>query len=82
VQARLGIIIGPTPEMARVLEEFDLGTVAVDFSAESLAAVFDAMTPEGVAAWKHAADAAAEPLSGERQQGRFSRIVDELLTAR
>jgi hypothetical protein len=75
VQARLGIVIGPSPEMARVLEEHDLGVVLPAFDARSLTTCIEALSPERVAAWKANAHAAASALSGESQM----EILDALL---
>jgi hypothetical protein len=79
VQARLGIVIGPSPEMVRVVTDHGLGAITEDFSAKALAQVLDALTPELVAEWKQAADRAAKPLSGESQLNVFERIVGEVL---
>lgn len=67
VQARLGLLIGPSPEMERILREHDLGAVTDAFDAESLARVLDGLTPGRVNAWKANADRAAELLSAEAQ---------------
>lgn len=67
VQARLALVIGPTPEMARVVEQYELGWVAEGFSAEAVAAVLDRLHVEAVDRAKAAAHAAAAPLSAERQ---------------
>ncbi|GAA1129360.1 glycosyltransferase [Arthrobacter flavus] len=66
VQARLGIIIGPSPEMARIVNEHDLGVVSDDFSAESLREVIQSLTAEHVAKYKQNSHNAAEALSSER----------------
>ena len=76
VQARLGEIVGPSPEMKRFVEEYGLGEVLPDFESSSLAAALEALTPERVAEWKAASDAHAEALSSESQ----GRIWDELIT--
>ena len=67
VQARLGIIIGPSPEMARTLVEHDLGVVAAGFGADDIRHTLDALTPERVATWKQRAHEAAAALSAEQQ---------------
>ncbi|MGA7205504.1 MAG: glycosyltransferase family 1 protein [Specibacter sp.] len=67
VQARLGVIVGPSPAMVSLVQEYGFGTVTKDFSAESLSATMQSMTPETVAGWKAAADSAAHPLSAESQ---------------
>jgi len=67
VQARLALVIGPSPEMAGLVEEHDLGVVARDFTPEGFAAAIDALTPAGVAAAKAASDRAARVLCAEEQ---------------
>jgi len=81
VQARIGVIIGPSPEMVREVSEYGLGAVTADFTARSLSQVIDDLTPELVWQWKTSADGAAQPLSGELQLDRFNRVIDGLVTA-
>ncbi len=78
VQARLGVVVGPSPEMARYVEEYGFGEVLPDFTAESLARTLDALAADRVAEWKAAAHARAEELSGERQMAVWSGIVARL----
>lgn len=80
VQARLGLIIGPSPEMVAILEQYGLGAVVPDFSVESLRSLIAGLTPEKVAEWKRAADAAAHDLSSEAQQQAWSDAIATLLT--
>lgn len=67
VQARLGVIIGPSPEMARLLSSHGVGAVADGFSSEDLTHVLDALSTDQVVSWKRAADASASELSSETQ---------------
>jgi hypothetical protein len=67
VQARLGVVVGPSPEMAAIVRERGLGAVAAGFSAADLTAVLDELTPERVAGWKAASAAAARDLSADAQ---------------
>lgn len=78
VQARLGVIIGPSPEMVRFVERYGFGAVSDDFTAEALTRVLDSLTPELVAEWKAASHAHADELSGERQAVTWSRVVDRI----
>jgi hypothetical protein len=78
VQARLGIIVGPTPEMARLVERHGLGAVTAGFAPEDLTAVLDALDPDEVASWKTHADAAARELSAENQMAAWSAAVSAL----
>jgi glycosyltransferase involved in cell wall biosynthesis len=75
VQARLGEIVGPSPEMARFVDEYGIGMVLPDFEPASLAAALEALTPERVAEWKSASDVHAELLSSESQAAIWDDLV-------
>ena len=79
VQARLGLVIGPSPEMARVLDEYGFGVVSDGFSEGHLVAALDRLTTEEVEAWKRASDAASAELSGERQSEKWADAIRDLL---
>lgn len=79
IQARLGIIIGPSPELAEYVEKYGLGAVTEDFSAESLAGLLDALTPEQVDEWKAAAHGCAHELSAEQQSGAWLEGVNRMV---
>lgn len=66
IQARLALAIGPSPEMARIVTEFDCGVVADDFSPASLARRLNALTPGDLDRMKRGADAAARSHHAER----------------
>lgn len=78
VQARLAVVISPSPEMARLVRDHDLGEVAAGFGAEDLARALDSLTPERVIAARAAADVAARPLSAEQQVGTWARAIETL----
>lgn len=78
VQARLGIIVGPSPEMAGMVEKHRLGAVMSGFEAEELAAVLDATTPADVDRWKACAHAVAPGYAADRQTHGWSNAVDAL----
>jgi len=79
VQARTGLIIGPSPAMVELLERHGLGAVAGDFSSASLRAVLDSLTPELVDGWKQRADEAAKVLSAEYQSRGWETAIGALL---
>ncbi len=80
VQARLGVIIGPSPEMTKYVEQYGFGQVIADFEPSSLAAALDALTPERVAGWKAASAANAAVLSSESQTEVWRNLVSRVLT--
>lgn len=67
VQARLGMIIGPSAEMSRILREHDLGIVTRDFTVDAVIEAFDGLTGEEIARFKSNAEAAADALSARTQ---------------
>lgn len=78
VQARLGIVVGPSPEMAALVREHGLGVVTEDFTAESLARAVEELTPEAVAGYKAASHAVARELSAQEQIRGWTQAVDAL----
>lgn len=76
VQARLGVIVGPTPAMAGLIERYGFGTIAPGFTAQDVAGVLDELSPAQVSEWKAQSDRSAEHLSAERQvQGWIDAIA-------
>jgi hypothetical protein len=78
VQARLGVLIGPTPEMAEFVDRYGLGAVAAGFSARDFADVIDALDADAVAGYKAASDAAAHELSAQSQVRVWRTAIDRL----
>lgn len=79
IQARLALIIGPSPEMAAVVDAHGLGIVASDFGVESLRAAIRSVTPGQVAMMKERSSKAAKPLSAEAQMAAWDTALSALL---
>ena len=79
VQARLAIAIGPSTEMARLVRKHDLGVVAEDFSAQSMANAISALSPEDILRYTQNSDVAAKELSFDAQAPLFLATVRRLL---
>ncbi|WP_240691672.1 glycosyltransferase [Arthrobacter sp. CAU 1506] len=80
VQARTGLIIGPSPAMETLLRRHGLGAVTADFSPAALVEVLKTLTPEMVDGWKANAHAAARELSSEHQIKGWEQAVASLFT--
>lgn len=78
VQARLGVIVGPSPEMAAVTRAHGLGVVTDDFSEDALVRAFDAMDPVAIAVQKAASARVAVELSGDGHPQQWRAILAEL----
>lgn len=79
VQARLGVIVGPSPEMARFVDEYGIGQVLPDFDPTSLARALEILTNAEVAQWKAASHSRVLELSGEEQGKIWGRVVDGMI---
>lgn len=80
VQARLGVVIGPSPAMVDYVSKYGFGQKCDGFDVADLRRVLNELTPEQVARWKDAAHLSARELSGEEQAKVWGSIVDEMVT--
>jgi len=78
VQARLAIAIGPSIEMAKVVNQYGLGVCADNFSPKSLANSIAQMTPCEIFDCKKNSDKHAKELSAEANIIKIRDIVAEL----
>jgi len=79
IQARLAIAIGPSPEMARLVREHDLGVVAPEFSARSLASSLSSLKSERVHYHKLRSHRIARRLSADPNRELLLELVGRLL---
>ena len=79
VQARLAIAVGPTPEMAGLVNQFDLGIVAPEFTAKGFAAALSQLTQQKIDYFKGKSNSAAKELSAESNKVLLNKVVLELL---
>jgi hypothetical protein len=75
IQARLCLAIGPSPEMKRIVEKYQLGVVSEDFSAEALSKVVKGLTREAINQYKENTHAAAHDLSSEH----YDKVLREAI---
>ena len=79
IQARLALAIGPSPEMARLVRQHDLGIVADDFSPAGLAVRLNALSPGQIDGYKRNAGRAALALSSGTNEQLLLDIVRQLI---
>ena len=77
VQARLGVGISPSKEMKKVVEKYQLGVVASDFSPRALASQLNRLTRTDVETFKQNSHQAARELSAEHNR---KLLLNTLLT--
>ena len=78
IQARLAVAIGPSIEMIKIVERYNLGVYSKDFSPESLAKRIAQITPEEIMEYKKNADKYARELSAEENINKIKNIIMEL----
>ena len=79
IQARLGIAIGPTPEMASIVDHHDLGVVSDDFEAKSLAVKLNNITHQQLLKFKENTNLAARELNAEKNEEIFTNLIDKII---
>jgi hypothetical protein len=79
VQARLAIAVGPSIEMASLVERFELGEVSDGFEVEDCLRSMALLTPERIVAAKKAADAASHELSFDTDGQVARQVLHDLL---
>jgi hypothetical protein len=78
VQARLAIAIGPSPEMASLVRQYDCGVVADDFEPRSLARRLNALGPQEIGHFKNRSHDAARELCFEKNAQVLLDMADRL----
>lgn len=78
IQGRLGIAIGPTPEMAEIVRQYNNGVVADDFTPASLAAKLNALQASDITAFKERSALAARDLNAEKNALIILQLVNEV----
>jgi len=79
IQARLAVAIGPSPEMARIAREHDLGVVSEDFSPKTLAQCLRNLDPKTINYYKLQSHKVARILSAEKNKELLLDLVEKLL---
>ena len=79
IQARLAIAIGPSPEMARMVKEHDLGIVSEDFSPKTFARSLSSLGRETINYHKLQSHKAARMMSAERNREILLDLVRQIL---
>ena len=78
IQARLAIAIGPSPEMARLTKQYNLGIISKNFTPKSMAESLNSLTKEQILQYKENANQAAKILNAEREGEKLFRILEEI----
>lgn len=79
IQARLGVAIGPTPEMASIVHQYGNGIVAENFDPRRLAQKLKALDQEDIVRFKQQSSIAAHSLNAEKNEIVFNGLINRLI---
>jgi hypothetical protein len=82
LQARLGVAIGPSPEMARIIRKSGAGIVAADFHPPTLAGMMNKLTAADINRFKEAAHRCAEKYSANANRSVFLDVCAKAVANR
>lgn len=75
IQAKLAIVVSPTPEMSHLVSTYNIGRVAEDFSIPAMVEILNALTPEAIQTYKENTLKAAVVENAENYQQVFLKQV-------
>jgi hypothetical protein len=79
IQARLAVAIGPSPEMAAIVRQWDCGVVSESFSPASFAAALDRLSVPEVEQMKRNADRAAGVMTADNNRETVLELVRQAI---
>lgn len=79
IQARLAIGIGPSPEMAALVEKYDCGLIAPSFDPAALAKMLNDLNVQKINNYKNASNHAAKYLNFNAEIDILNREISKLL---
>lgn len=80
MQARLGIIVSPNPEIAGFVKQHGLGVVCADYDPATMARQINSLSAEDIRAFKLNADKAAAEESSEKNEQKIRSLILAALT--
>ena|SRR5688572_6156537 len=78
VQGRLCVVVSPTHEMEKLVNEYKLGIVSKGYTAEDMAKAIKTLTPEKIMQYKQNSHLAAKTLTSEPNLKKIHSIVSNL----
>lgn len=80
IQSRLAVAIGPSPDMADLVHEFQCGFIAPEFTIESMIETLQRLTPDEIDKAKQQSDLAAQTLCYEKESEKLLKSIDKIMS--
>ena len=78
IQARLAVVIGPSPCMAEIVRQHECGFVAPEFSIAAMVAMIQSLNPDDIKRAKQKSDEAAQQLCFENEGKKLLGLLEEM----
>jgi hypothetical protein len=79
IQARISVLTGPTPEIAKIVNKYFVGIVADNFTPEGMTKKLASVDRAKIQQFKHQSDVAAKEFNAEKNEVIFNALVSSLL---
>ena len=76
IQARLAVAIGPSPNMAELINQYSCGFVADEFSIDAMVQTLQVLTPEQIDQAKYNSALAAKELCYEKESMKLLKLIN------
>lgn len=73
------LAIGPSPEMRRLTEQYNLGVVSSSFNPAELSKILNSLSDDDIYKYKLNSHLAAKELCFEKESKKLERILERLL---
>lgn len=81
IQARLMLAVGPSPDMAELVNYYNCGVIAKDFSVKSMVLALNALSVAEIDAAKANSDRAARELCFEKEREKLAAVLVDFCVA-
>lgn len=79
IQGRLAIAIGPSPDMAKIVQDYNVGFISSEFTLNSMIERLSTLSIEEIDKAKENSDLASRELCYEREGEKLIKIINQLL---
>lgn len=79
IMAGLCVVSGPSPEIKKIIEEYNCGFVASSFKSKDIAKLINSLETKNITEKKKASLSAAKSLNAEKEMKNFKTIVKNLI---
>jgi glycosyltransferase involved in cell wall biosynthesis len=79
IMAGLCVVSGPSPDMKKIVKEYDCGFIVNSFNLEDIATMLNSLRTKDITEKKNASLEAAKVLNAENEMRKFKEIVKNLI---